>query len=132
MARPNVLLFNDSGYSFRRGAAQASRFHDFRRRVERGRLPLVVIELGAGTAIPSIRFLTEEFLPLRHASVFRVNPERGRLPGGHYLRGTALATLRAVDRELRGEEGAGSPPLGDEPGPGGGGASRPGPREGGS
>jgi NAD-dependent SIR2 family protein deacetylase len=51
MARPNVLMFGDSGWIAERSAAQGDRQEAWLSKV---RQP-VVIELGAGTAIPSVR-----------------------------------------------------------------------------
>ena len=52
-ARPNVLMFGDYGWIGDRTNEQGSRYQEFLRQVAGKRV--VAIELGAGTAIPSVR-----------------------------------------------------------------------------
>ena len=65
LARPNILMFGDGEWLSRRSAAQQSRYPQWRRGVDR----LLVIEIGAGTAIPSVRFFGES----QGAPLIRIN-----------------------------------------------------------
>jgi NAD-dependent SIR2 family protein deacetylase len=56
LARPNILMFSDSDWQDARTQAQFRRFQRWLRTVKR----LLVIEIGAGTAIPTVRRLGEE------------------------------------------------------------------------
>lgn len=66
LARPNILMFGDGEWLERRTAEQAQRFYRWRRSVDR----LLVIEIGAGTAIPTVRYLGES----QGAPMIRINP----------------------------------------------------------
>lgn len=66
LARPNILMFNDAGWNEHRTELQQIRLEHWLGAVER----LVTIELGAGTAIPTVRDFGE-----RQAGVLiRINP----------------------------------------------------------
>jgi NAD-dependent SIR2 family protein deacetylase len=56
LARPNILMFGDWNWLRARTHEQQLRFKRWRQEVERP----VVIEVGAGTAIPSVRLFGEE------------------------------------------------------------------------
>ncbi|HJW04624.1 MAG TPA: Sir2 family NAD-dependent protein deacetylase [Azospira sp.] len=66
LARPNVLMFGDRGWRPQRSEGQRERLDNWLQTVER----LVVIELGAGTAIPTVRWFGE----MRGAPLIRINP----------------------------------------------------------
>jgi NAD-dependent SIR2 family protein deacetylase len=74
LARPNILMFNDGDWIADRSEAQFARLRHWRAGVER----LVVIELGAGLAIPSVRRMAE----VQGAPLIRINPRDAQL-GGH-------------------------------------------------
>lgn len=94
LARPNILMFGDGAWLGRRSAAQQLRLEVWRQRVER----LLVIELGAGLAVPTVRWYGESLgVPL-----LRINPGdakcgRSRAVG---LPLGALAALTAIDALL--------------------------------
>ncbi|MES2018008.1 MAG: Sir2 family NAD-dependent protein deacetylase [Pseudomonadota bacterium] len=56
LARPNILMFNDGGWHERRSEQQETRLHAWQARLSRP----VVMEIGAGTAIPSVRIFGEQ------------------------------------------------------------------------
>lgn len=66
LARPNVLMFNDGSWLEARAEAQYARLGPWRARVR----PPVVIELGAGTDITSVRRWCESL----DAPLPRINP----------------------------------------------------------
>lgn len=92
LARPNILMFGDSEWEPSRTAQQE---HRFRRWRESLRNP-VVLELGAGTAIPSARRAGEAL----GAPLVRINPREPEVRGGEDvgLAAGALAALQAIDR----------------------------------
>lgn len=69
LARPNILMFGDWDWIERRSALQAARLESW---LELLRRPLV-IELGAGTAIPSVRHFGHRVLQ-RGGRMVRINP----------------------------------------------------------
>lgn len=66
LARPNILMFNDWKWLAQRKYEQQMRYRRWRAAVTKP----VVIEVGAGTAIPSVRIFGEE----QDCPLIRVNP----------------------------------------------------------
>ncbi len=99
VARPNLLLVGDWSWLPDRTHAQAARFDAFLA-AHRGRR-LVAIELGAGTAVPSVRMRSEQLARLPGATLVRVNPREPQAPSGAVsIAAGALAALGAIDRAL--------------------------------
>lgn len=89
LARPNVLMFNDWSWLSGPSDAQERGFAAF---ATRARNP-VVLELGAGTAIPSLRNLSRR----RRWPVVRVNLEDAQVPEGEGV-GLRMGALEALRR----------------------------------
>ena len=70
LARPNVLMFDDADWLSHSAASARRRMMDWLVTVER----LVVIELGAGTHIPTIRHASERVALEHRCLLIRVNP----------------------------------------------------------
>jgi NAD-dependent SIR2 family protein deacetylase len=97
-ARPNVLMFNDTGWIGERHARRSALRQDWLERVRRP----VVIELGAGLNIPTVRHFSQRMALRDDAALIRINPREphiGRLPGVD-IAGGALRTLSAIDALL--------------------------------
>lgn len=98
VARPNILMFNDSAWTDERHERQAARL---RRWIGRTRRP-VVVEVGAGLNIPTVRDFAQRVASRHGASLIRINPrdpEIGCLPGVG-IAGAALPVLAAIDAVL--------------------------------
>lgn len=66
IARPNILMFGDGAWLGHRSAAQHQRLDVWRQHVDR----LLVIELGAGLAVPTVRWFGESLgVPLIRINV---------------------------------------------------------------
>lgn len=99
MARPNVLMFGDGTWDDARTAAQHQRFRAWLREV--GDRPLVVVECGAGTAIPSVRMFSESLQRSQQAVLVRINPREEQGPSGTIsLRESASRALQKIDAML--------------------------------
>jgi NAD-dependent SIR2 family protein deacetylase len=99
VARPNILMFGDWSWLPDRTHAQATRFEAFL--AEHRDRRLVAIELGAGTAVPSVRLRSEQLARLPGATLVRVNPREPQAPSGAIsLAAGALAAIEAIDRAL--------------------------------
>ncbi len=101
LARPNVLMFGDGRWVPDRTAAQEERLRDWLQ--ERAGARLVIIECGAGTAVPTVRHTSESLARLPGATLIRVNPREPQLPRGlsgpHVsLPAGALAALGGLGR----------------------------------
>ena len=73
MARPNVLMFGDGRWVPRVMHAQRGHYQQWLASV-RGRR-LVVVEVGAGKAIPTVRRIGEDLVAEGVATLVRINPE---------------------------------------------------------
>ena len=93
-ARPNVLMFGDGDWVGARTDAQVQRLQRWRTRTRHA----VAIELGAGTAVATVRAFVERCgLPY-----IRINPTDAAVasPRGISLEMRALAALNAIDALL--------------------------------
>ncbi len=99
LARPHILMFNDGAWLEQHSLAQLSRLQHWLTGCQR---PLVV-ELGAGTAIPSVRHFGQQVLSHHGGRLLRINPHEAAVPGSLHvgIAGPALATLRAIDAALQ-------------------------------
>ena len=59
VARPNILLFNDLHFNDAKAQKQSNAFASWVESVVRARQKLVVLEIGVGTAVPTVRATTE-------------------------------------------------------------------------
>jgi len=97
VARPNILMFGDYSWLPQRSHGQEMRLDLFldQHRGER----LLVIEMGAGSAIPTIRYTSERIGSQSHARV--VNPREAQIRPPHLsLACGALEGLAGIDRAL--------------------------------
>jgi NAD-dependent SIR2 family protein deacetylase len=93
IARPNILMFGDWSWQGRRERVQAQALAQWRSEVKH----LAVIELGAGTDIPSVRAHCER----QGMPVIRINPREPQLRDGNGGRGgvgLALGALEALTK----------------------------------
>lgn len=100
VARPNILMFGDYGWISDRTSRQERHFDEFL--TDSRGTSTVAIEMGAGTAIPTIRYLTEQIAARPAAAAIRINPREAQIAWPHVsLSLGALAGLTAIDAELR-------------------------------
>lgn len=91
LARPNILMFADAAWVDDRSRRQQQRFEAWLGRVQRP----VVVEVGAGTHVPSVRHLSHT-LVLRHgARLVRINPREPQVPSSRDV-GLAMGALDAL------------------------------------
>jgi len=100
IARPNILMFGDYSWLYHRTSAQEERFQLFLQQTS-GQ-PLVVVEMGAGTSIPTIRSLSEQLGQRHGAKVIRINPREAQISGGHIaLPCGSVAGLAGIEAQLQ-------------------------------
>lgn len=98
MARPNILMFSDGGWNEQRALAQETRLDALLRKA---RTPLV-IELGAGTAIPSVRHFGQHVIQRHNGRMIRINPREPQVASARDvgLAMGSMAALTAIDALL--------------------------------
>lgn len=94
LARPNILMFNDGAWLYNREERQADALEAWLQKVRRP----VVLEIGAGTAIPSVRRMGESL----GCPLIRINPDAAATAGHHSvgLPASALSGLRLLQKKL--------------------------------
>lgn len=98
IARPNILMFGDGAWISSRADGQRRELQGWLNEIEIARL--VVVEMGSGTAIPSVRRTGEE-LQSRGATLVRVNLRESEGPEGTIsLAMGAREALEAIDAAL--------------------------------
>lgn len=98
IARPNVLMFGDFAWRESRAAGQEVRLEQWLERVERP----VVVEVGAGTAIPSVRRFSERMIVEYGGRLVRINLREPDVALGRDvgIAAGAAAALQAIDALL--------------------------------
>ena len=76
LARPNILMFNDGEWLPERSYRQEQRLLA---RLRAARRP-VVVEIGAGSAIPSVRRFSHAVIARYHGRLVRINPTEAGVP----------------------------------------------------
>lgn len=99
VARPNILMFGDYAWLHQRTADQENNFDSFLRKNSNS--SMIVIEMGAGTAIPTIRNLSEQLGRRKRTRVLRINPREPQIKAPHLsFSSGAVSTLRQIDDSL--------------------------------
>ncbi|MEZ4483262.1 MAG: Sir2 family NAD-dependent protein deacetylase [Syntrophotaleaceae bacterium] len=101
VARPNILMFGDAAWIPERSERQRRRFEEF---LDVSTGPPTVIELGAGTTVPTIRHLSERLIHRYGATLIRINPREAQVPQGQIsLEMGALAGLERMQAAMQGD-----------------------------
>jgi NAD-dependent SIR2 family protein deacetylase len=100
LARPNILMFGDADWNEARAFEQEGRLQDWWESLTGARL--VVVECGAGTAIPTVRRFCESAAERLAGTLIRINVRELFVPDGQIgLPLGALPALRALDERLQ-------------------------------
>ena len=94
LARPNILMFDDMKWQSYRQDQQRQRLEQWMKSFRR----IMVIEIGAGTAVPTVRYFSEQFSP----RLIRINPREHSLytKGGLSLPTTAQRGIELIYQAL--------------------------------
>jgi NAD-dependent SIR2 family protein deacetylase len=100
LARPNVMMFGDWTWNPGRTKAQEIRLQNWLRGLKQSRAKVVVVEIGAGTAIPTVRHQSEAVADHFGATLIRVNAREAEVPAcGLGLRLKAAEGIRQICAE---------------------------------
>ena len=73
LARPNILMFGDFGWESDLADAQQARLEEWLSRCAKEGAKPVIVEMGAGTGIPTVRHFTERTAEAFSAPLVRIN-----------------------------------------------------------
>lgn len=94
IARPNILMFGDWTWISNRTNIQEDNFGKWLKlNIEKN---IVIIEIGAGTSVPTIRLTSEDIAQNYNATLIRINPRDFWVPKEHYS--LSLNALEAIER----------------------------------
>ena len=98
VARPNILMFGDWAWDSTRSNAQSYRLGEFKQKIYEKRQKIVIIEIGAGTHIPTVRYESEHTAAELNGFVVRINPRDYEIEEQYGVGVTlgGLAGLKAV------------------------------------
>ena len=72
IARPNILMFGDWNWNSKRTTQQEEKYNSWLKKNKSKKI--LVIEIGAGTAIPTVRRESENIAKYHKGSLIRINP----------------------------------------------------------
>jgi NAD-dependent SIR2 family protein deacetylase len=99
LARPNILMFYDWEWDSSEAAKQQARLSTWLQKVDSA--SMVVVECGAGTAIPTVRNFCDQVADHPQRKLIRINLREPEVPKGRIGLATgALEGLRAIDECL--------------------------------
>ena len=92
-------MFGDYSWLHHRTSQQEDCFQHFLQR--NSGTSTVIVEMGAGTSIPTIRNLSEQLGRRRDSTVIRINPREAHIRNGHVsLSCGAAEGLEGIETEL--------------------------------
>jgi hypothetical protein len=92
-------MFGDWGWLPGRTEAQERRFGAWASNLDGARL--VVVEVGAGTAVPTVRMTSEQLARRPGATLIRINVRESQVPDSHIgLPLGGLEAIREIDQRL--------------------------------
>ena len=98
-ARPNILMFGDWGWDASRTERQEERFAAFLTELKKKNRRLAIVEIGAGTAVPTVRLTGESLARELGAKLIRINPREPEIEADLGW-GLALGGLEGIERIL--------------------------------
>lgn len=80
IARPNILMFGDWSWLPQRSEEQNERFYHWQQKLKTNNAKLVIVEMGAGRAVPTVRMKSERLAQEFDATLIRINPRDYQIP----------------------------------------------------
>lgn len=99
-ARPNILMFGDFGWISDRSDRQESNFYNWLNNSLYNNT--IILEIGAGNAVPTIRHLTYRLATQTNGTIVRINPNEYAIEEPHIsLPMRALEALELINNNLK-------------------------------
>ena len=96
LARPNVVMFGDWEFVGTRTSTQELRYQNFIKTLKE--VNFAVIEIGAGTSIPTIRHQSQSIIEdFKGATLIRINPQEPEVPDWHRSISLPMKGLEALE-----------------------------------
>lgn len=85
IARPNILMFGDWEWIPHRTEGQEFLFENWLEKIEDMGYKLVIIEIGAGKAVPTVRLTSERIADRLGGTLIRINPRDYDVPSYRHI-----------------------------------------------
>jgi len=82
LARPNILMFGDGSWISQRSDQQRNKLKNWLAKLIDNKAKLVVIEIGAGEVVATVRETSESIVENGKATLIRINPRNYDVPTG--------------------------------------------------
>lgn len=99
LARPNILMFGDWLWVPNRSNQQGERLSEWLNRIFHKNFKLAIIELGAGQAVPTVRYKSESVARSKNATLIRINPRDFHVPAGNIS--IPLGSLEGIKKIIK-------------------------------
>jgi NAD-dependent SIR2 family protein deacetylase len=99
LARPNILMFGDMGWVLGAREAQDERYHRWLKGLLKQSAKVVVVEIGAGSTIATVRYNSERVARNTLGTLVRINTRESDVPEGHI--GLPLGAAEGIQRIAR-------------------------------
>jgi NAD-dependent SIR2 family protein deacetylase len=96
IARPNILMFGDWNWISYRSVEQGQRLDTWMETMIDLNAKVVIIEIGAGLAVPSVRHKSQNAFRELKASFIRINPHDYNVPNGAI--GLSLGAKQGIEK----------------------------------
>jgi len=96
LARPNILMFGDWSWIGSRTDDQSRRLASWLSDIKLMNYKLAIVEMGAGQALPTVRWKSESAAMTYNGTLIRINPRDHAVPEGHIS--IPMGTAEAVDK----------------------------------
>jgi NAD-dependent SIR2 family protein deacetylase len=90
LARPNILMFGDWSWLSQRSEEQSDRFMYYLHTLKVKKAKSVIIEIGAGKAIATVRSRSEQLAQSLNTELIRINPRDFEIPSN--IKGIEIQT----------------------------------------
>jgi NAD-dependent SIR2 family protein deacetylase len=102
LARPNIVMFGDWNWVAERNQVQRQQEMQWFDSVADSLCNIVIVEMGAGTAIPSVRHFSHRISHEYGARIIRINPRESKVPSSSDVAISlgALEGLQGIDAAL--------------------------------
>lgn len=85
LARPNILMFGDWCWKGVRSQWQGERLAQWLKAIVEKQMRLAVVEVGAGTAVATVRWQSEQVIRRTGGILIRINPRDCLIPSGPHV-----------------------------------------------
>ena len=103
IARPNILMFGDWNWIPHRYTEQRYKLNSWLYNLQKNNAKLVILEIGAGSAVPTVRHKSEAVAREMNAPLIRINPREYQVPNPNFdvsIPDTALNALENIFKML--------------------------------